>query len=137
MFLQPPDHQSQDFNRISPPLTGLWRTTKGTADSLRFVIKSISAVTLDFQQCGMCDQQRLRPACSNTQSDQSLCLSLVYSMTAKLLTEHNLEEAAQARLSLLLSKCHIVGNHRTWLISKRLCAQFIEISVSWLFICLV
>ena len=28
--------------------------------------------TLDFQQCGMCDQQRLRPAWTYTQSDQSL-----------------------------------------------------------------
>ena len=41
-------------------------------------------------------------------------------MTVKLLTEHHLEflslkEAAQARLSLHLSKCHIVGNHMSWL----------------------
>ena len=33
----------------------------------------------------MCDQQRLR------QTDQSLCLSLEYSMTVELLTEHCLE----------------------------------------------
>ena len=39
----------------------------------------------------MCDQQRLRPACAYTQSDQSLCSSLEYSMSIKLLTEHNLE----------------------------------------------
>ena len=45
------------------------------------------------------------------QSDQSLCLSLEYSMIVKLLTE-----AAQARLSLHLSKCHIVGNHMLRLI---------------------
>ena len=37
-------------------------------------------------------------------------------MTVKLPTEHHLEflslkEAAQVRLSLHLSKCHIVGNH--------------------------
>ena len=37
-------------------------------------------------------------------------------MTVKLLTEHNFEflslkYAAQARLSLSLPKCHIVGNH--------------------------
>ena len=37
-------------------------------------------------------------------------------MSVKLLTEHNLEflslkEATQARLSLHLSKCRIVGNH--------------------------
>ena len=54
------------------------------------------------------------------QSDQSLCLSLEYSMIVKLLTEQHLEflslkEAAQARLSLHLSKCHIVGNHMSWL----------------------
>ena len=27
----------------------------------------------DFQQCGMCDQQRLRSACTNAQSDLRLC----------------------------------------------------------------
>ena len=36
----------------------------------------------------MCDQQRLRSACAYTQSDQSLCSSLEYSMSVKLLTEH-------------------------------------------------
>ena len=35
----------------------------------------------------MCDQQRLRPAYTYTKSDQSL----EYSMTLRLLTEHNLE----------------------------------------------
>ena len=44
-----------------------------------------------FQQCGMCDQQRLRSACAYAQSDQSLCLSLEYSMSVKLLTEYDLE----------------------------------------------
>ena len=42
-------------------------------------------------------------------------------MTVKLLTKHHLEclsliRAAQARLSLHLSKYHIVGNHMSWLI---------------------
>ena len=42
-------------------------------------------------------------------------------MIAKLLTEHRLEflslkEAAEACLSLHLSKCHIVGNLMHWLI---------------------
>ena len=41
-------------------------------------------------------------------------------MSVKLLTEHHLEflslkEAALSRLSLHLSKCHIVGNHVSWL----------------------
>ena len=49
------------------------------------------------------------------------CWSIEYSMTVKLLTEHHLEfkaktEAAQARLSLVMPKCHIVGNHMSRLI---------------------
>ena len=39
----------------------------------------------------MYDQQSLRSACAYAQSDQSLCLSLDYSMNIKLLTEHHLE----------------------------------------------
>ena len=39
----------------------------------------------------MCDQQCIRSACAYAQSDQSLCLSLDYTMTVKLLTEHHLE----------------------------------------------
>ena len=45
----------------------------------------------DFQQCGMCDQQRLRPACAYAQSDQSVCWSLEYTLTLWLLIEHHLE----------------------------------------------
>ena len=39
----------------------------------------------------MCDQQSIRSACAYAQSDQSLCLSLEYSLSVKLLTEHHLE----------------------------------------------
>ena len=39
----------------------------------------------------MCDQEMLRSACIHMQFDQSLCLSLEYSMTVKLLTEQHLE----------------------------------------------
>ena len=39
----------------------------------------------------MCDQQSLRLACAYAQSDQRLCLSLAYSMSVKLLTEHHVE----------------------------------------------
>ena len=38
----------------------------------------------------MCDQQSLRSASAYAQSDHSLCLSLEYSMSVKLLTEHHL-----------------------------------------------
>ena len=68
------------------------------------------------QQCNMCNQRSLRSACAFAQSDQSLCLSLDYSMSVKLLTEHHLEflilkKSVQPRLSLHLSKYHIFGNH--------------------------
>ena len=49
------------------------------------------AMTWAFQQCSMCDQQSLRSACAYVLSDQSLCLSLEYSMTPRLLTEQHLE----------------------------------------------
>ena len=39
----------------------------------------------------MCDQQSLRSACAYAQSDQSLCLSLEYFKSVKLLTEYHLE----------------------------------------------
>ena len=39
----------------------------------------------------MCDQQSLRSACAYAQADQSLCLSLEYFMTPRLLTEQHLE----------------------------------------------
>ena len=39
-----------------------------------------------FPKCGMCVQQRLRPACAYAQTDQSLCWSLICSMTVKLLS---------------------------------------------------
>ena len=39
----------------------------------------------------MWDQQSLRSACAYAQSDQSLCLSLEYSMSVMLLTEYHLE----------------------------------------------
>ena len=48
-------------------------------------------MTWNFQQCGMCDQQSLGSPCAYAQSDQSLCLSLEYSTTVKLLTEHHSE----------------------------------------------
>ena len=39
----------------------------------------------------MCDQQSLRSVCAYGRSDQSLCLSLEYSIIVKLLTELHLE----------------------------------------------
>ena len=44
-----------------------------------------------FPTYGMCDQQSLRSACAYAQSDQSLCKSLEYYLSVKLLTKHHLE----------------------------------------------
>ena len=44
-----------------------------------------------FPTSGLCDQQSLRSACAYAQSEQSLCQSLEYFMSFKLLTEHHLE----------------------------------------------
>ena len=43
------------------------------------------------KQYGMCSQQSLRSACAYAQTDQSLCKSLEFSVSIKLLTEYNLE----------------------------------------------
>ena len=71
----------------------------------------------------MCDQQSLRSACAYAQPDQSLCLSLEYSMIVKLLTEHHLEflsltGGCSGSAKSTHVKCHIVGNHMYWLICK-------------------
>ena len=50
-----------------------------------------AAILWDFHQCGMCHQQRLRPACAYAQSDHSVCWSFEYSMIVKLLIELYLE----------------------------------------------
>ena len=79
------------------------------------MFKPIRVATLYFQQCGMCDLQRLRSACAYAQSDQSLCKLLEYSINIKLLIEYyfeflSLKEAVHAHLGLFMSKYHIVGN---------------------------
>ena len=67
----------------------------------------------------MCDQQRLRTACALVQSDQSLCWSLEYSKTIKLLTDHleflSLKGGCTGSSESTHVKMHIVGNHMSWL----------------------
>ena len=53
----------------------------------------------------MIDQQNLRSACAYAQSDQSLCKSLEYSMTVKLLTEHQPGRVAQSVTCLATDAC--------------------------------
>ena len=60
----------------------------------------------------MCDQQRLRPACAYAQSDESLCFSLKYSMSVKLLLHH---------LELLSFKGGCTGSPVSTLVKTRLC----------------
>ena len=62
----------------------------------------------------MCDQQSPRSACAYAQSDQSLCSSLEYSMTAKLLTEHNLESLSLERGCTDSSESTLVKMPRCW-----------------------
>ena len=77
-------------------------------------------MTRDFQQCGVCDQQRLRSACAYAQSDQSLCKSLEYSMIVKLLTEHHLELVSKLKRRLQrLVRVYICQNVKLLEISCR------------------
>ena len=73
----------------------------------------------------MCDQQSLRSACAYAQSDQSLCKSLGYSITVKLLTEHHLEYLSLKGDSTDSSESALVkmpryGNHMSRLICYRI-----------------
>ena len=71
-------------------------------------------MTWDFQQCVMCDQQRLRPACAYAQTDQSLCYSVEYSMTIKLLTEHHLKFLSFKGICTGLSESTLVKMCHCW-----------------------
>ena len=72
------------------------------------------AVTWDFQQCGMCDQQKLRPAWAYAQSDQSLCSSLEYSRGVQLLTEQNLELLSLKEVCIGSSESTLVKVPHCW-----------------------
>ena len=72
------------------------------------------AVTLDFQKCGMYNQQRLRSACTLVQSDQSLCLSLDLSMSLRLRTEHKLEFLSATGGCTGLSESTLAGMPHCW-----------------------
>ena len=67
----------------------------------------------------MCYMRPSKPQVSLqcAQSDQSFCKSLEYSMSVKLLSEYHFKSRLNrpARLSLHVSKCHIVGNHMSQL----------------------
>ena len=85
------------------PVPKLYFQIKQIDQQTRFVTYRIWAMVWDFQKCGICDQQSRRSACAYAQSDQSICLSLEYSMTATDWTSFAVsklkKEAAQARLS--------------------------------------
>ena len=63
----------------------------------------------------MCDRLSLRSTCAYAQSDQSLCSSLEYSMSVKLLTEHLL-----AVLSLI-GEC--TGSYKSTLVKMPHCRK--------------
>ena len=85
----------------------------------------------DFQQCGMCDQQSLRSACTYEQSDQSLCQLLEYSMSVKLLNEHNLEFLSRTGDCTGSSESTLVKMPHCW--KSRVMAQLVyKHIISWL-----
>ena len=85
-----------------------------------------------FQQCGMCDQQSLRSACTYVQSDQSLCLSLEYSMSVKVPNEHLLEVLSLkggctcSLESTLFKMSHCWKSHATAQMACTVIKQFTE-----------
>ena len=74
----------------------------------------------------MCNQQSLRSACAYAQSDQSLFLSLEYSMSVKLLTEHHLEFLSLKKGCTGLSESTLVKMPHCW--KSRVTAQLILFS---------
>ena len=63
----------------------------------------------------MCDQQRLIPACAYAHTDQSLCRTIEYSMTAlKLLTEQNLKFLSLTRGCTGSSESTLVKMSHCW-----------------------
>ena len=94
---------------------------------------TIWAVTWDLQQCGMCDQQSLRSACAYAQSDQSLGLSLEYSVTVKLLTEHHLEFLSFKGSCTGLSETTLVKIPHCWKshVSAQMCLTTKEWHKKW------
>ena len=62
----------------------------------------------------MYNQQSLRSACAYAQSDQSLCYSLEYIMTIKLLTENHLEFLNSYGGCTGSSECSLVKMPHCW-----------------------
>ena len=76
----------------------------------------------------MCDQQSLRSACAYAQSDQSLCLSLEYSMIVKLLTKRYLEFLSLKGGCTGSSKSTLVKMSNCW--KSHALAQFILLAIT-------
>ena len=76
----------------------------------------------------MFDQQSLRSACAYAQSDQSLCLSLEYSLSVKLHTEHHLEFLSLIIGGTDLSESTFVKLPHRW--KSHVTAHFLLVSTS-------
>ena len=87
--------------------------------------------TWDFQQCGMCDQQNFRSACAYAQSDQSLCWSLKYSLSVKLLTEYHLEFLSLTGSYTGSSESTLVKIPHCWKSHVTSQIHFLACSVTW------
>ena len=96
----------------------LWTSLFSGWQILNVNPKRLWAVRWDFQQFGMCAEQRLRPACGYW-SEPLLVTWIFYDLSCwpnNIWSLWAWKEAAQVRLSLHLSKCLIVGNHASRLI---------------------
>ena len=84
----------------------------------------------------MWNQQSLRLACAYAQSDQSFCLSLAYSLSVKLMTEHHLKflglkgGCADWSESTLVKMPHSWNSHVAAQMYKYL-DEMIEKTVGW------
>ena len=121
-----------------------WLTTSSAKPSPSKTILHISVVrqcrhayvckawsTWDFQQCGVCNQQRLRPACAYAQSDQSLCKSLEDSMTNKLLPKHHFEFLSLKGGCTGSSESTLVKMSHCW--KSHVTAQYRVVQELWVF----
>ena len=77
----------------------------------------------------MCDKKSLRSACAYAQSDQSLCMSLEYSITVMLLTEHRLEFLSLKGGCTGLSESTLVKMSNCW--KSHAAAQIMIGPVHW------
>ena len=139
--LEPPSPRSQVKHSTTEPLRSsrsvrrlnLHKVTHVTeqvvtCSNIAYLLKTLYEPRHEISNTGMCDQRRLRPACAYTQSDQSLCWSLEYSMTFELLVEYHLEFLSLIGGCTGSSECTFVKMPHCW---KSHVTALIIIALHW------